>query len=80
MFDVGFGELALVAVVALLVFGPEKMPELARQVGKFVGGARRVLDDIKSEVINTTDTVASAADEQPVVKQAIEKQAQNNPK
>lgn len=80
MFDVGFGELTLVAVVALLVFGPEKMPELARQVGKFVGGARKVLDDVKSEVMQAADTTASPADEPGATKHTIEAKAQHEPK
>jgi Tat protein translocase TatB subunit len=40
MFDVGFSEIALVAVVALLVLGPERLPKVARTVGALVRRAR----------------------------------------
>ncbi|MEY2342624.1 Sec-independent protein translocase protein TatB [Acidithiobacillus sp. IBUN Pt1247-S3] len=50
MFDFSFGELALLAVIALLVVGPEKLPELARTAGKWVGYFRRTVNNVRSEV------------------------------
>ena len=54
MFDIGFWELGLIAVVGLLVIGPEQLPGVARTVGKWVGTAKRfvnsVQDDINAEV------------------------------
>ena len=50
MFDVGFWELALIAVVALLVVGPERLPALARSVGLWVGKIRRYTDHVRREV------------------------------
>lgn len=50
MFEIGFWELALVGVVALLVVGPEKLPGLARTAGLWVGKARRMIADVKAEV------------------------------
>ena len=50
MFEIGFGELIVVAVVALLVVGPEKLPGLARTAGLWVGKARRMIADVKAEV------------------------------
>lgn len=50
MFDVGFFELCLVALVALLVFGPEKLPEVARTAGLWVGRFRRFLVTVKQDV------------------------------
>jgi sec-independent protein translocase protein TatB len=54
MFDIGFWELGVIAVVALLVIGPEQLPGVARTVGKWVGTAKRfvgkVQDDINAEV------------------------------
>jgi sec-independent protein translocase protein TatB len=50
MFDVGFWEVALIGVVALLVVGPEKLPGLARTVGMYVGKARRYADHVRREI------------------------------
>ena len=50
MFDFGFWELAIVMVVALLVVGPERLPPLAGQAGKWLGKARRILMSIRSDI------------------------------
>ena len=50
MFDIGFPELLLVSVVMLLVFGPERLPEVLRNIGRFVGGARRSFDTLRAEL------------------------------
>ena len=50
MFDIGFWEICLIAVVALLVFGPEKLPEAARTAGLWVGRARRFISTIKQDI------------------------------
>lgn len=50
MFDVGFSELVLIAVVALLVLGPERLPGAARTVGALLRRARASFESVKSEV------------------------------
>ena len=50
MFDVGFWELAIIAVIALLVIGPERLPKAARTVGLWVGRARRMVTDVKADI------------------------------
>lgn len=50
MFDVGFSELVLIAVVALLVLGPEKLPGAARTVGALLRKARQSFESVKAEV------------------------------
>ncbi len=50
MFDVGFWELVLIAVVALVVVGPEKLPRLARITGLWLGRANAQLQTIKNEI------------------------------
>ena len=50
MFDIGFWELVMIAVVALLVVGPDKLPDVARTAGKWVGRARRFVSDVKTDI------------------------------
>lgn len=50
MFDVGFSELVVIGVVALVVFGPEDLPRVARTVGHLLGKFRRYVADVKSEI------------------------------
>ena len=47
MFDVGFWEVTLIALISLLVVGPERLPKLARTLGAYVGKARRMVADVK---------------------------------
>lgn len=57
MFDVGFWEILLIGIVGMLVVGPERLPEVARNVGRWVGKARRyiasVRRDFESELNNS---------------------------
>ena len=50
MFDVGFWELAIIAVIALLVIGPDRLPKAARTAGLWVGKARRMVTDVKADI------------------------------
>jgi len=50
MFDIGFWELCLIAVVALLILGPERLPTAARTAGLWLGKARRMIGNVKSEI------------------------------
>ncbi|SDU29823.1 sec-independent protein translocase protein TatB [Pseudomonas pohangensis] len=50
MFDVGFSELLLVGLVALLVLGPERLPVAARMAGLWIGRLKRSFNSLKSEV------------------------------
>jgi sec-independent protein translocase protein TatB len=50
MFDIGFAELMLIGVVALLVLGPEKLPGFARTVGGFVAKARASWNSMRAEI------------------------------
>lgn len=49
MFDIGFFELVMVAVVALLVLGPERLPHAVRMTGAFVGKIRRTVATVRDE-------------------------------
>lgn len=57
MFGLGFQELALIFVVALLVFGPNKLPELARGLGKSLAEFRRASNDLRRSILEA-DTPA----------------------
>jgi len=50
MFDVGFSELILLGIVALVVLGPEKLPHAARMAGAWLGKIRRTVIDIQAEI------------------------------
>jgi sec-independent protein translocase protein TatB len=70
MFDVGFGELALIGLVLLLVVGPERLPKLARTAGLWIGRGRRMLSSVKAEI----DREIKAQELQEI----LDKQAQSN--
>lgn len=55
MFDVGFWEILLILVLALVIIGPERLPAAARQAGYFVGKARRYIEGVRSEVESELD-------------------------
>jgi sec-independent protein translocase protein TatB len=50
MFDVGFWELVVIGVVALIVIGPERLPGVARTAGLWVGKAKHFIFSVKAEV------------------------------
>ena len=50
MFDIGFSELMVIGVVALLVIGPERLPKVARTLGHLLGRAQRYVNDVKSDI------------------------------
>jgi sec-independent protein translocase protein TatB len=50
MFDVSFSELLIIAVVALLVVGPERLPKLARTAGHLLGRLQRYVSDVKADI------------------------------
>lgn len=50
MFDIGFSELLVIAVVALIVIGPERLPKVARTAGHLFGRLQRYVNDVKSDI------------------------------
>ena len=52
MFDIGIQELIIIFVIALLVFGPEKLPEISRKLGKWAAEIRRGINIAKSQMEN----------------------------
>ena len=54
-FDFGSGEIFLIVLVIFLVFGPDKIPEMARTFGKFINEIKRASEDIKNEINKEAD-------------------------
>jgi sec-independent protein translocase protein TatB len=50
MFDIGFTELLVIGVVALIVIGPEKLPRVARTLGHLAGRLQRYVADVKADI------------------------------
>lgn len=50
MFDIGFSELMVIAVVALIVIGPERLPRVARTLGHLFGRMQRYVNDVKADI------------------------------
>lgn len=50
MFDISFAELMMIAIVGLLVIGPEKLPKVARTLGAYTGRLQRYVSQVKAEV------------------------------
>lgn len=87
MFEIGFTELLLVGVVALLVLGPERLPVAMRTVGRGVGQARRAMGALRAQVEPELDTQAltQELDAEPLrrleqeLRQGVSLQAQPTP-
>ena len=50
MFDVGFMELVLISVIGLLVLGPQRLPKVAAELGKWIGRARRTATQLRRQL------------------------------
>ena len=50
MFDIGFSELMLIALVGLIVIGPERLPRVARTAGHLLGRLQRYVSDVKGDI------------------------------
>lgn len=55
MFDFGFSEMGVAAVIALIVLGPERLPRVARQVGQWIGKLQRYVSDVKADINRQMD-------------------------
>lgn len=56
MFDIGFSEMFMVLVIALIVIGPERLPGVAKKIGKYIGKAKRSFENVKREVQSELET------------------------
>ena len=55
MFDIGFQEMAVIALVALVVLGPDRLPRVAKQAGQWLGKLQRYVADVKSDINRQMD-------------------------
>ncbi len=54
-FGIGFQEIVVISLIFLVLFGPSKLPRMARDIGRFVTEARRSVDEFKSELVGDDD-------------------------
>ena len=71
MFGIGTGELLLLLVIALIVLGPERMPKLARDLGRAMAEFRRTSDDLRNEFLNADKLLEPKAAVPPAAQAAI---------
>ncbi len=64
MFGIGTQEMVIIGLLFLVVFGPSKLPGMARDLGRFVSGARRHVDEFKSELTSTADLPSAEEEDQ----------------
>ena len=55
MLGIGGSEIVIIALLVLIIFGPSKLPQMARDIGRFVGEARRSIDEFKDELTASSD-------------------------
>jgi TatA/E family protein of Tat protein translocase len=78
MFDFGMGELVVIFAVALIVFGPDKLPEIARGIGKGLHSLKKSFDEVKVEVqtgldeIKDTSGIKEALNEGAAIKKSLQ--------
>jgi len=81
MFDMGFAEMMIIAIVALLVIGPERLPAVARSTGKWVAKIKNFVSSVKDDVEREfkTDELRKMLDQQKDELQSL-KEAMNSTK
>jgi len=77
MFDFGFWEIAIIGIITLIVVGPEKMPELARKAGLYVGKFKKFVSKIQNDINNEIKSEVlkeqlSIKDEESSLSQTVE--------
>lgn len=72
MFGIGFQELLLIMAVALIVLGPQRLPEVARSLGKFYREIKGSIDEVKSSIVQDVSTVKGIEREDVYTKQGKE--------
>ena len=66
MFDIGGGELLLILVAVVVLFGPKKLPEVAQMIGKGMQQVRKAQAQFTTQINDIQNEVKSAIEEEPV--------------
>lgn len=61
MFDIGFFEIMIIMVIAVIVIGPKNLPKLARAVGRGWGEFQKTFNELKQDVMDETEGVKQTA-------------------
>jgi sec-independent protein translocase protein TatB len=72
MFEVGFTELLLIFALALIVLGPEKLPKLAQQIGRWVGRARAMARQFREQLEDEANTLERKFDLDPGIDTSLD--------
>lgn len=68
MFGIGFPELLLILAIALVILGPEKLPQIARAIGRGLGEVRRATEEVRAEIER-----GEPIKEEPIMKETAER-------
>ncbi len=79
MFGIGTTEIVVILIVALLVLGPKKLPEIARSLGKTLGEFRRVTTDVKRTIEMEADQEEELQAKKRIKKEMARKPSQTSP-
>lgn len=71
MFDVGLPEILVLLLVAVFVFGPDRLPEVARQAGRFVRSARKMIDNARRDLSDELGTDLTGLDPREIVRKHV---------
>jgi sec-independent protein translocase protein TatB len=76
--NLGFTEMAFIFVLALIIFGPKKLPEIGRQIGKFMAEFRRASNEFKWQLESEMRQIEAEATRERLIKAAPETKATDN--
>jgi sec-independent protein translocase protein TatB len=79
MFEVGFSELLLICAIALVVVGPQKLPKLAQQVGRWVGRARAMARQFREQLEEEAHTLETKMSVDPDIDTSLDPKASAKP-